>query len=317
MKRKTKIILWSILFLFVFVLSGILRVNYLGSAPMKLLDVEWNDSIGICYEDLEYENNFGHKYDLYIPTNIDADKEQSLILYIHGGSFNSGSKEDGDAWCKYYASKGYITATLDYSLQTVHENASLHVMNEEIENCVKSIYEKCADMGLNVTSMATAGVSAGGTLAMNYAYKCVDTSVIPVKFVFQLAAPADFEPSEWGILKKVNKLNTDAEFVQMMTGVKMSDEMIASGEYTQYIDEISTARLVNEQTPPTLCGYGMRDHLVPGELKYKLIDAFEKYSVTYDYIEFPNSNHGMYSDIDKLEEFLKKSLEYCKLYFGR
>lgn len=68
---------------------------------------------------------YGHKYDLYVPSNIDKGKAQQLILYIHGGSFNSGTKEDGEVWCKYYASKGYITASLDYSLQTVQEDASL------------------------------------------------------------------------------------------------------------------------------------------------------------------------------------------------
>ena len=38
-------------------------------------------------------------------------------------------------------------------------------------------------------------------------------------------------------------------------------------------------------------------------------------NVMYDYIEFPKSNHGMYNDLDKLQEFLDKSLEYAKVYF--
>lgn len=37
--------------------------------------------------------------------------------------------------------------------------------------------------------------------------------------------------------------------------------------------------------------------------------------VMYDYIEFPKSNHGMYNDLDKLQEFLDKSLEYARVYF--
>lgn len=315
MKTKTKIILWSLLFVLVFVVSALVRINMLGSAPIKLLQVEWNDTVGKIYSNLDYTNKYDHKYDLYIPAELNKNENQQLILYIHGGSFNSGSKEDGDTWCKYYTSKGYITATLDYSLQTVQEDASLNVMNEEINNCVQAIYTKCEEMGINVTEMATAGVSAGGTLAMNYAYKCANTSTIPVKFVFQMAGPADFEPEKWDILKKVNKLDSDAEFAQTMTGEKITDEMIANGEYSRYIDEISPARLVNKTSVPTLCGYGLNDHLVPGELKFKLLEAFKKYNIEYDYIEFPNSNHGMYSDLDKLEEFMDKSLEYCDRYF--
>ena len=45
-------------------------------------------------------------------------------------------------------------------------------------------------MGYRVTGMAASGVSAGGTLAMNLAYG--GNSAIPVRFVFELAAPTYF-----------------------------------------------------------------------------------------------------------------------------
>ena len=45
------------------------------------------------------------------------------------------------------------------------------------------------------------------------------------------------------------------------------------------------------------------------------MDAYDKHNVTYDYIEFPKSNHGMYNDLDRLQEFFDKSLEYADLYF--
>ena len=317
MKKKTKVILivsWVVLFLVVFIVSALLRVSYLGSAPMKLIAVKWDDTVGKTYSNLEYENNCSHKYDLYIPNGLDVNKNQSLILYIHGGSFNSGSKEDGAAWCKYYATKGYIAATLDYSLQTKQKDASLLIMDKEIDNCVNAIYGKCKSLGYEVTGMATCGVSAGGTLAMNYAFIEKDFK-IPVRFVFQLAAPADFEPSDWDILKKTNKWKTDAEFATNMTGTEITTEMINSGEYTQYINKISPARLVSDKTPPVLCGYGLRDHLVPSHLKFKLTEAFDKYGIQYDYIAFPKSNHGMYSDLDIMQKFIDKSLEYCVRYF--
>lgn len=42
-------------------------------------------------------------------------------------------------------------------------------------------------------------------------------SAIPVRFVFQLAAPTWFDPEDWGLLKKVDHLDTDEEFISMMT----------------------------------------------------------------------------------------------------
>ena len=84
---------------------------------MKLMETEWDDSVGTVYVDLDYENENGNTYNLYVPANLDKEKEQYLILYIHGGSFNSGAKGDGDIWCRYYASKGCLTASVDYTLQ--------------------------------------------------------------------------------------------------------------------------------------------------------------------------------------------------------
>ena len=104
-------------------------------------------------------------------------------------------------------------------------------MNNEIKNCVDAINQKCQELGYRVTGMATCGVSAGGTLAMNYAYTSGEYSAIPVKFVFQLAGPASFEPEHWDILKKINGLSTDIEFIEMMTGEEISEEMLISGAY--------------------------------------------------------------------------------------
>ena len=307
MKKKTKIIIYVITFTVVFLISALIRILLLGGAPERLIKVEWDKNAGNIYSNLDYENDNGNQYDLYIPSGLDTSDNQYLILFIHGGSFNSGSKEDGESWCKYYAAKGYITASVDYTLQNHGKDASIYLMNTEIENAVKAIKQKTAELGYHIAGMAPCGVSAGGTLAMNLAYN--GNSVIPVKFVFQLAAPTYFDPSEWSLLMKVDKLDSEDAFCYMMTGKELTD-------YETEIRRISPACIVNEKSVPSLIGYGLIDHCVPLSQKFYLIDAFNKYQVRYDYIEFPRSNHGMYNDLDKLQQFLDKSLEYGKIYFS-
>lgn len=306
MKKRTKVVLYIAVFVIVFVGSALVRIALLGGAPERLIRVKWNDSVGTVYANQEYENTNGHKYDLYIPSGLDESQSQYLILFIHGGSFNSGAKEDGDAWCKYYATKGYITATVDYTLQAHGQEASIYLMNSEIESAVKAIKEQAEALGYRIAGMAPCGVSAGGTLAMNLAYN--GNSEIPVKFVFRLAAPTYFEPSEWSLLMRVDKLKTEDEFCAMMTGKTMTD-------YSREIQKISPACIVSADSVPSLIGYGLIDHCVPLSQKYYLINAYDKYQVPYDYIEFPKSNHGMYNDLDKLQLFLDKSLEYADRYF--
>ena len=305
MKKKTKILIYVITFIVVFLISALIRIMLLGSAPERLIKVEWDESVGEIYSNLDYENDNGNQYDLYIPSGLDKLENQYLILFIHGGSFNSGSKEDGESWCKYYATKWYITASVDYTLQNQGKDASIYLMNEEIENAVTAIKQKTEELGYHIAGMAPCGVSAGGTLAMNLAYN--GNSAIPVKFVFQLAAPTYFAPSEWSLLMKVDRLDSEEKFCKMMTGKELED-------YDTEIQNISPACIVNEDSVPSLIGYGLIDHCVPLSQKYYLIEVYDRDNVMYDYIEFPKSNHGMYNDLDKLQEFLDKSLEYARVY---
>ena len=306
MKKKTKILIYVITFIVVFLISALIRIMLLGSAPERLIKVEWDESVGEIYSNLDYENDNGNQYDLYIPSGLDKLENQYLILFIHGGSFNSGSKEDGESWCKYYATKWYITASVDYTLQNQGKDASIYLMNEEIENAVTAIKQKTEELGYHIAGMAPCGVSAGGTPAMNLAYN--GNSAIPVKFVFQLAAPTYFAPSEWSLLMKVDRLDSEEKFCKMMTGKELED-------YDTEIQNISPACIVNEDSVPSLIGYGLIDHCVPLSQKYYLIEVYDRDNVMYDYIEFPKSNHGMYNDLDKLQEFLDKSLEYARVYF--
>lgn len=289
-----------LLFAGVFLFSALLSIWYAGSAPMRLLAVEWNETVGTIHHGLPYQD--GLHYDLYIPADIDQTSPQHLLLFIHGGSFNSGAKEDGDAWCKYFASQGYIAATLDYSLQGKGRPIPLQQMNDEIAACVAAIDAYCTSLGCQIDGMAPVGVSAGGTLAMNYAYTCADSSAIPVRFVCQLAGPADFQPEDWGLLKQANGITSDEDFIAMMAG---------NGS----IDEISPARLITPASVPTLMGYGLRDHVIPGNQRLKMTEALRSNGVPFECHEFPNSNHGLYADLDVLQIFLDQLLAWCERYF--
>ena len=131
--KNRKIGMLIFLFVVSFIVGMLINIQRLGSLPMKLIQVEWNDTVGCVYENLDYENPSDHKYDLYVPKNLDTPESKCLILYIHGGSFNSGSKEDGDAWCKYYTSKGYVTATVDYTLQSKKGKSEEELLNASLE----------------------------------------------------------------------------------------------------------------------------------------------------------------------------------------
>lgn len=309
--------LWILLYIAAFAVSFLVFVRIGISIPVSKyansLKTEWNEDIGSITTDLPYGQWENATYDLYIPKILKENKKASLILFIHGGSFTSGDKADEDMWCKFYASKGYITATINYSLMTENGNSNINLMNEQVWSCVSAIKNECALRGYDIQQMALSGQSAGGCLAMLYAYTHTETSPIPVKFVFQQTGPASFHVAQWG--GNENDPEEVAKSAAGWTGKAVTAEMIADGSYRDLIDAISPASQVNESTVPTLCAYGPKDKIVPVNIKFELFKQLDRHGITYDYIEFENSGHGMMGDLDKQAAFIEKSLEYCNRYF--
>lgn len=188
---------------------------------------------------------------------------------------------------------------------------SFITMLDEIEECLKAIKTKTSELGYEVNEAALSGYSAGGHLALLYSYSRIENSPIPLKFVFEQTGPADFHSDSWW--------GAGGEFltgaISAYSGTPITEEMIENGEAEQYINLISPIYYINENTIPTLCAYGKKDDLVTTVNSGKLLDALEKNNVKHDFIYFPNSNHGLYSDPELQDEYHKKVLEYANKYF--
>lgn len=307
MMLMLKILAGILIFVVTAVIGAYLWVRITVARPMRFLKVEYTGKI---LTDQVSDGKETTGYDLYLPSQ--KKDSYGLVLYIHGGSFTSGDKSEGTKWCRFYAAHGYIAATMNYTVKSKGRDSSLHLMNEEIFSTVSAIKAQCEDLGYSIHNMATTGGSAGGCLAMLYAYSHKHDSPIPVKCVFQQTGPVIFEPGEWG----QEGSEAQAAFAAALTGKTITAAMIEDGSYRPYLDAISPARLVTPDSVPTLCAYGPNDHIVPATLKFNLFEAFDANGVTYEYIEFTHSNHGMYSDLDKQQEYIEKCLAYCQRYLS-
>lgn len=278
------------------------------------LKVKWNDQVGEAILDLDYDHTRPETgYDLYLPKKRTENNTYALVMYVHGGGFTGGSKKDGAQWCKYMTAKGYVCASMDYTLQGKEQKSDLHLMARQVLQCVEAVQEECIARGYPVTEMAVTGGSAGGAIALLFAYSLGKQSPVPLKFVFQQTGPVCFDPVWWGATN--NDFKMQAIFISNFSGKDVTEEMVKKNEHLPIVAAMSPAALVREDTVPTLSAYGPRDKMVPARLKYHLFEALEKYHIPYDFVEYPNSNHGLYDDPKAQMEFLKKVDEYCASYF--
>ncbi|MBQ7580692.1 MAG: prolyl oligopeptidase family serine peptidase [Clostridia bacterium] len=228
-------------------------------------------------------------YDLYLPANTSGDI--SMILFIHGGTWLFGSKEnmtnEALSACQTY---GVATAAISYRYTSVNVNGR-DILND-IQAAVAHIKDTAASKGLNIKKMMVYGFSAGAHLSMMYAYTRADVSAIRPVCVFDKSGPAWLCNDAY--MDEASYMNN---ILSCISGFYFTAE---TRQYALYaLREMSPAYFVNSNSVPTIVCHGMQDSMVPFTDSIVLNQALDNAGVPHEYIVFPNSNHGLESDPDK------------------
>lgn len=119
------------------------------------------------------------KLDLYEPTG-DTISERPLIIWVHGGSFQVGTKTDGDmvAFSQKFAKKGYVCASIDYRLGFFpidSANAVKAVVRavQDLRAAVRYFYkdrQTANTYKIDTNRIFVGGSSAGAITALHLAY---------------------------------------------------------------------------------------------------------------------------------------------------
>ncbi len=312
-KRGMFILLCVGIFIISFVGSAIFKMTYT-PREMKKYSVSWTDKIGTVYTDIAYGDSEANKFDLYVPS--DKTKETyGLVVYLHAGGFTTGDKLDDAEMLQWLCSKGYVAAGINYTLRDEeHPKASVYSQSMEIKSSIPTIVAEAKKLGYNLDSMAISGGSAGGTLAMLYAYRDAEESPIPVKMLFEAVGPSSFYPEDWSVYGLDQNTEAAAGLFSIMGGTEITADMFGSEIYEEAIKPISAYRWVNERSVPTVAAYGVYDKVCPFDTVKHLINALEKNDVTHEYIEFPHSGHALQNDIALYVKYMKTVEEYLDTY---
>lgn len=314
-KRRTHKVLWGfiyvITFIATFIISAFIKMT---SDPFHgAYQVEWDDTIGTIYTDISYGEGEANKFDLYVPTDNIRDS-YGLIVYLHAGGFTGGDKSDDGKMLKWLCSKGYVTAGINYTLRTDENNASVYSQSMEIKQAMPYVAAEAEKLGYKLGKMAVSGGSAGGTLALLYAYRDADSSPVPVEMVFEMVGPASFYHEDWTPYGLDKSPEAAAGLFSIMSGNTITPEMIEAKNYYDEVKNISADMWVNKNTVPTLIAYGKYDKVCPYDTVKHLLNALEENNVPYDYIECPHSGHGLQNDHKLYASYMEKLIEYLDRY---
>lgn len=262
------------------------------------------------YSDIRYGNEPREIMDIYVPDMAYKRPENGCILFIHGGSWSNGDKREMASRCIEMAERGYITATMNYTLYS-SDNAdsfTVDVMLDEIGMALKKLKSFSSEKKLNITKAALTGFSSGGHISLLYSYTRIKESPIKLVFTANMVSPSDLSYDVWGELSPI--------IVSGLTGKNVTLSMVKSGKADKLIASVSPVTYVTSSCIPSLFAYGGKDPVVSVKNYYSMKNAFAKTTARADFYLYPNSIHTLLSDPDVHQKYFSKYLEYCKTYFG-
>lgn len=123
------------------------------------------------------------KCDIYQPAG-DTSRSRPLLVLTHGGSFTTGDKSEPDIvrLCVAFASRGYVTASINYRLgiTTISGNelarANIRAVQDE-RAAVRYFRSRADSLRIDTSLIFAGGTSAGAFTAIQHAY--LDQSEIP------------------------------------------------------------------------------------------------------------------------------------------
>ena len=237
----------------------------------------------VAYKDVVYKETKEKtlKLDLYHKNTIT--KPTPLLVFIHGGSWKSGDKDDYRRYLVDYAEKGYITATIAYRFS---QEAPFPAAFDDVVCAIKWLKDHASEYHVDTENIAVIGGSAGGHLAMLLAYHGNDDSYTPeceskanakIKAIVNLYGPADLTT------EIAKKHPTVSKFI----GKEYSDATLSA------FVAASPIKFITPDDPPTLVFHGTIDDIVKVEQSDKLEKALKQKNVSVSYHRLKGWPHTM------------------------
>ncbi|MCW1886778.1 alpha/beta hydrolase fold domain-containing protein [Luteolibacter flavescens] len=247
-------------------------------------------------KDIDYAgaDNPRQKLDLILPKDRKA-KKRPMVVFVHGGGWQAGRKEDGlDIIRAVTATGDYAAATINYRLsQEAKWPAQIH----DCKAAIRFLRAKADEYGIDADHIGVVGMSAGGHLVsllgtgnddpglegtlgafakVSSRVQCVVNFFGPTDFLTGLIPDADADRSN------------GRKMVQQLLG---RDEKEARGN----AKAASPVSWVTKDDAPFFTAHGTKDTLVPYSQATTIHEALVKAGVESHLVAMQGAGHGFAS----------------------
>jgi acetyl esterase/lipase len=304
MMRRVKAILVSIV-----LVTGLSLASGLAQPSTKQLQQRSPLPPGVkALKDLEYGKGSGRAMllDLYLPEK--GDKPLPLIVWIHGGAWMAGSKNDSSPALRF-TRDGYAVAQVGYRLsQEARFPAQIH----DCKAAVRWLRANAAKYNLDPNKFVAWGSSAGGhlvaLLGTSGGVAELEGNDNDLKESSRVQAVVDwFGPTDFMHIG-------DAESDLQHNAPDSPESKLIGGAILENKDKAAKASpitYVSKDAPPFLIMHGDHDRTVPFNQSELFYAELKKAGVDATFVPMKGAGHGFGGPeaIAPVQDFLKRTLK--------
>lgn len=276
----------------------------LGKVPAVVPPTGVPDGIRV-QKDIVYASPNGNDLKLDIFSPADSAEPRPIILFIHGGAWRGGKKEDYLVYNVAFTELGYVTASMQYRLSPKHHFPDAV---QDVNSAIAWLKQHADEIGGDPSRMALVGGSAGGHLSMMGAY--ADDA--------RLESPDLPEGVDTRVTCVVNLYGVVDCTVPVAQAAYQVNDFIGKpyAEAAESYALASPIRHLTKDDPPTLTFHGTIDELVPIAQADVLHERLEALGIPNYYDRIDGWPHSM--DVAKpindrcryiMEKFFAKHLD--------
>lgn len=248
--------------------------------------------------DVSYGKDTAQRMDVYLPANRSVDSTKSIIL-IHGGGWNSGSKNDFVTYIDSFKKRMPDYAIFNINYRLVNGSNLFPTQEQDVKSAIDFIVANSNDYHVNKNKLVLLGVSAGGHLALLQGYKYHNPKVAAIIDFF---GPTD-------LLSMFQKpWHPYVPFVlQMITGTTPKQNLLL-------YQQSSPINYVHSSSAPTLILHGGSDNIVNVSQSKSLKNKLDEAGVKNELVIYPGKSHGWYgstlsNSFDHIQKFLESNVK--------
>ncbi len=242
-----------------------------------------------AHRNLAYDDDHESQcVDVYL---AESDKPTPAMIYIHGGGWRAGSKNNVPRWLRAFVAAGHLSVVaVEYRFTNVQTHPA------QVDDCLRAIQfvrHNAAKWNIDPKRLGVTGGSAGGHLS---AYVALhddaakpDSDDLIERDSSRVACAVSFAgPTDWSLLSTIEHRHPAyRQLIGYEPGTPAAD--LAA----RLIKDVSPISFASKDDPPIMQVHGDKDDIVPLQHAANLHEKLEGIGVSSELVVIPGGNHGV------------------------